>query len=172
MVGSWEAPLPVVPIVLAVLAVNLRYLLVTATLKPLFVGAPRWQRLAFLHLVADENWAVTMSEYRERGTSPWFLFGGGLCMITFWMAGTTIGHQLGSLIRNPELFAMDFAFAAVFVALARNFWRGPRDLPPWALAALVAGASSVLIDGNWYVIIGGVTGAAAAAVRGDGGRAT
>jgi len=168
MVGSWEAPLPIVPIVLAVLAVNLRYLLVTATLKPLFRDAPTWQRFAFLHLVADENWAVTMASYRERGVTPWFLFGGGLCMFTFWMAGTTLGHQLGSLIRNPEALAMDFAFAAVFVALARNFWRGARDLIPWAVAAGTAGGASLLIEGNWYVILGGLAGAAIAAVAGVG----
>jgi 4-azaleucine resistance transporter AzlC len=163
MVGSWSAPLPVLTIVLAVLAINLRYVLVTATLRPVFATAPRWQRFAFLHLVADENWAVTMAEYRRRGTTPWFLFGSGLCMYAMWMLGTTLGQQLGSLIRDPEAYAMDFAFAAVFVALAVSFWRGRHDVVPWIVAAIAAAVADYLIAGNWYVIIGGVVGASLAA---------
>ena len=170
MVGSWSAPLPVAPIVLSVLAINLRYVLITATLRPIFHDAPRWQRFAFLHLVADENWAVAMAEYRRRGTTPWFLFGGGLSMYSFWMLGTTLGRQLGSLIHDPKVYGMDFAFAAVFVALAVSFWRGKNDLVPWIAAALAAAGSSYLIDGNWYVIIGGLVGASvAAAFPGRGG---
>lgn len=168
MVGSWEAPLPVAPIVLAVLAVNLRYTLITATLRPLFLDAPIWQRFAFIHLVADENWAVTMAEHRRRGTNPWFLFGAGLCVWTFWMAGTTVGHQLGALIHDPERFALDFAFAAVFVALAVSFWRGRHDLLPWPAAAVAAVLAGLWIDGTWYVVIGGVAGASLAAIRPPG----
>ncbi len=164
MVGSWGAPLPVAPVVLAVLAVNLRYILITATLRPLFLGAPLWQRFAFIHLVADENWAVTMAEHRKRGTNPWFLFGAGLCIWTFWMAGTTLGHQLGALIHDPERYALDFAFAAVFISLAISFWRGRHDLLPWLAAAVVAVLAGIWIDGNWYVIIGGVAGASLAAI--------
>jgi predicted branched-subunit amino acid permease len=70
-----------------------------------------------MHLVADENWAVTIAAHREGGASPAFLVGRGLLLVTAWTAATISGNLLGSLVMEPKRWGLDFAFIAVFAAL-------------------------------------------------------
>ena len=159
MVDMWAPPLPVVEMTLAVLIINLRYLLIGASLEPLFRGTSLVRKAGIMHLVADENWAVTMAAYRQGRGSTAFLLGGGLCLIGVWSLGTLLGHQLGALVARPERFALDFAFIAVFTALTVSMWRGKQDLLPWVAAAVLAIVAERWLPGKWYIIIGGLGGA-------------
>ncbi len=125
-VEMWQAPLPVWQIVFAVFVINLRYLLIGASLQPVFQSTSLAGKAALMHLVADENWAVTISEHRKRGVTPFFLLGGGLLLLCAWSVGTLSGNILGEFISDPEKYALDFAFVAVFAALALSLWRGQR----------------------------------------------
>lgn len=159
MVDMWAPHLPVLEMVFAVMVINLRYLLIGASLNPVFQGATLSQKSMIMHLVADENWAVTMAAHRRGAATIWFLLGGGLCLFTVWSFGTLFGHRLGALVRNPEAWALDFAFTAVFTALAISLWRGKTDLLPWAGAAALAILAESTLPGKWYIVIGGVGGA-------------
>jgi len=165
MVDMWFPPLPIMEITLAVLIINMRYLLIGASLNPLFQGKKLYHKVLFIHLVADENWAITMARFHQASTSIWFLLGGGICVQAAWCAGTMFGHRLGAVIKNPEQFGLDFSFVAVFTALVLSFWRGKQDLFPWVMAALAALISESLLPGKWYIVIGGVSGALAAALQ-------
>ena len=164
MVDMWAPPLPIIEISLAVLAINLRYLLIGASLNPLFRDKSIVHKSAVMHFVADENWAVTMAAYRSGKATTGFLLGGGLCLLTVWCCGTLIGHGMGTAVRNPEAFALDFAFLAVFTALAVSLWRGRADIIPWIIAAAVAVLVERIIPGKWYIVAGGISGALAAAL--------
>jgi 4-azaleucine resistance transporter AzlC len=159
MVDMWVAPLPVVEIVIAVMIINMRYLLIGASLQPLFRGKPLGHKMGMMHLVADENWAVTMAAHRSGTATTAFLFGGGLCVLSAWCAGTMLGHRLGAVVQNPEAFALDFAFVAVFTALTVSLWRGREDVLPWLVAAVVAIGVEKLLPGKWYILAGGMAGA-------------
>jgi 4-azaleucine resistance transporter AzlC len=164
MVDMWFPPLPVLEITLAVLVINMRYLLIGASLNPLFHGRSLRHKLLFMHLVADENWAITMARYHRKGATTWFLLGGGLCVQTAWCTGTLLGHRLGAVISHPERFGLDFAFIAVFTALVFSFWKGKKDLLPWFVTALLALITERLVPGKWYIVAGGVGGALVAAL--------
>lgn len=164
MVDMWQAPLSVMAVAIAVFIINLRYLLIGASLQPVFTGHPLWRKALFMHLVADENWAVTIAEHRKSGTNPYFLFGGGLLLLCAWSLGTLGGNLLGSFISQPEKYALDFAFVAVFAALTLSLWRGRGDLVPWGVAIVLALVSEKYLPGKWYIVVGGVGGACAAAV--------
>lgn len=164
MVEMWSAPLPVTEIVIAVLIINLRYLLIGASLQPVFKGYCLGAKAAMMHLVADENWAVTMAEYRTRGTNPFFLLGGGLLLFVAWSGSTIVGNILGGFVVEPEKYGLDFAFVAVFAALSLSLWRGKSDLLPWGIAALLAVLGNQFLPGKWYIVIGGLGGATCAAV--------
>jgi 4-azaleucine resistance transporter AzlC len=159
MVDMWVPPLPVVEMVLAALIINLRYLLIGASLYPLFVDKSLGHKSMVMHLVADENWAITMAASRGGGASTAFLLGGGLCVLSAWCFGTLFGHQAGALVQDPEAWALDFAFIAVFTALTVGLWRGRGDIGPWIVAVLLAVAAEKLLPGKWYIIIGGIGGA-------------
>jgi 4-azaleucine resistance transporter AzlC len=165
MVEMWAPPLPVVEMILAVLIINMRYLLIGASLHPLFIGKSLAHKAGIMHLVADENWAVTMAAYRRKGVTTGFLLGGGICLCSVWSMGTLLGHRLGALVAQPERFALDFAFVAVFTALTVSMWRGKRDIAPWLSAAVLAVVAERWLPGKWYIVIGGIGGALVPAVQ-------
>lgn len=164
---SWTpGSLPIVGIVITTAIVNLRMLLMTATLRPLTTHLPRWKALASVYLVADENWAMTMGEVSKgtgRGTVA-FLVGSGVCSWIAWTGSTLVGRLLGAVIDDPTRYGLDFAFTATFLALLLGMWKGKGDLVPWIVAAVVAIAAARLIPGNWYIVIGGLAGSLAGAL--------
>ena len=165
VVGQWGEGMAVGALVIAVAALNLRYLLMTAALRPMFAGRSIPASAPFIHLVADENWAVTIGELRkDPKTTPWFLLGSGGAMITFWLAGTIIGHQVASAVVDPSRFGIDFVFGAVFTALAVSAFRGKTDLLPYAVALGVSVVGRRLLPGTWYIVAGGLAGALAGAL--------
>ena len=163
MVEMWATPLPIFAAALAAFVINLRYLLIAASLQPLFAGKSLGHKLTRIHLVADENWAVTVAAQRRGQADTTFLLGAGICVMTAWCGGTLLGHALGASIEHPEAYALDFAFVAVFTALATSLWRGRQDLIPWLVAAGVAVLTEALLPGKWYILLGGLSGAGAAA---------
>ena len=166
LVDLWYHPLPVIELSVAVLIINFRYFLITASLSQLFKGTSFLHKALTIHLVADENWAVTMAEQRKRQLSTWFLLGGGICLILAWSFGTLTAFNLGAFIKKPEKYALDFAFFAVFTAFCAGLWRGRQDLFPWLYAAAAAFLAKKFFPGNWYIIIGGFAGALAATLIG------
>lgn len=156
--------LPLVSIVIATAIVNLRILLMSATLRPLLSPLPLGRALGATFFVSDESWAITMSEVRKgRGSIAFFLGAGVLCWLS-WMLSTLIGRVLGAFIDDPTRYGLDFAFTATFLALLLGMWKGRGDLVPWIVAALAAIATSRLVEGNWYIIVGGLAGSFAGAV--------
>ncbi len=156
--------LPIGPIILATLIVNLRYLLLTATLRPLVRPGTEKRSAAAMWLLSDENWAMTVGEMAKGRGSIAFLVGGGTTVWCFWMAATVIGRMLGSAIDDPTKYGLDFAFTATFLALLLGMWKGKADLLPWLVAAFVAVISARLIPGSWYILTGGIAGSLAGAI--------
>ena len=156
--------LPVGAIVFAALIVNLRFMLMTATARPLFAGWPVWRATLAQWLVSDENWALTMAEVNRGRGSASFLIGAGFAIYLTWLASTVGGTLVGSAIDDPTRFGLDFAFTATFLALLFGSWRGAGDLVPWIVAAIVAVVCARLLPGQWYVIAGGLLGSLAGAL--------
>jgi predicted branched-subunit amino acid permease len=162
MVEMWA--MPVLQVVVAVFIINFRYLLIGASLTPLFNDTPLWKKALLIHLVADENWAVTMAEYQKGRGSVWFLFGGGVILILLWSIATLAGMGLGLFISDYERYAMDFVVIAVFTALAISLFRGKKDMIPFLIAAFSASVAQRFIGGKWYIVIGAVAGSIYAAL--------
>lgn len=158
------ATLPIGPLIIAALIINLRYLLLTATLRPLFKPDSGVKDALKMALVTDENWAMTVLEMKRGRGSVGFLMGGGALAYVCWMATTMTGHILGSVIDDPARYGLDFAFTATFLVLLLGMWKSRADLLPWAVAALSAIIASRLVDGSWHILIGGLVGSLAGAL--------
>ena len=156
--------LPILSIIVATAIVNLRVLLMSATLRPLVGHLPLPLALGAMFFVSDEQWAMTMAEVQKGKGSVAFLLGTGVLSWFSWTLSTLCGRVLGAFIDDPKTYGLDFAFTATFLALLLGMWRGKGDLVPWLVGALVAIAASQLIAGNWYIIIGGLAGSLAGAV--------
>lgn len=156
--------------VIAGIALNLRLLLITASVREFFAGRPLWQRVLGAHLSADENWALTLSR-RAQGhrVGYWFLVGGGLTLIVVWVSAGVLGVIFARGIPDPEAYAIDFAFTAAFIAIARSLWRGRSDVTPWLAAIGVVIVTTQLdwFDATWAIVLGGLAGALTAALKSD-----
>ena len=156
--------LPIGALVLAVGIVNLRMMLMSATLRPLLRPLPRWKAVLATFFITDESWAMTMAELSRGRGSAAYLLGAGTLAWLGWMAATLTGRLLGSVIDDPTRYGLDFAFTATFLALLFGMWKGKADLLPWLVGAVVAIIVARLVPGHWYIIAGGLAGSFAGAL--------
>lgn len=163
--GIWAMPLPVASLILTAVALNLRHLLLGAALRLRFSRFSSRQVYPSLLLMTDENWALSISKFDRGERDGGHLMGGGIVLYVTWLGSNILGYSAGSLIGDPERFALDFTAIIVFAGLLALMFRGKRDIFPWAVAAVVAIAADRLLPGNWYIILGGLAGCLAGVLR-------
>jgi 4-azaleucine resistance transporter AzlC len=151
-------PFPVTTIILTTFIVNMRHLLMGASLRPWFSNLSPWKVYSSIFFMVDESWALTMSDFAKGGRDAGFLFGSGLILYIAWVSSAVIGRTVGAWIQNPAQWGLDFAFTAVFTALVVGMWKGKSNLLPWAVAAVVAVAAAHWLPGKWYILLGGIAG--------------
>ena len=170
-VGMWSnGHVPLAALAIATLAINLRYLALTASLRTILASF-RITRLVGVHLVVDENWALAMALPPSQRRSA-FLIGSGAAIYFAWNAGGLLGFVFGRAMPDPELIGLDFAFTAAFLSLALSMWRGASsDLVPWATTALAAALAAIYLPANWHIVVGVAVGVATLLVLPYSGRA-
>lgn len=165
IIDIWADPIPVAAVVLTTLVVNLRYTLMSAALRPWLSELPAPIAYLSTFFIADENWVLTISEYRDGNVKGAFLLGSGLSIFTFWVGGTSIGATIGGLITEPERWGLDFVFTAAFITLLVGMWDDDESGVTWIVAGLVAVVTQQLLPGTWYIVVGGLVGSLAEVVR-------
>ncbi len=165
----WAPQLPVLALFLTTLAVNLRHLLMGAAMRDWLVHIPTGRSYFSLYFMTDESWALSVKEMASGKKDAGFLLGSGLCIYAFWNCATFVGSStsfwMDRYLADPAVLGMDFAFTIVFIALLTFFWRGKAQIPVWMIAALTAWLAFMLFPGKWYIIIGGLAGGMAGALR-------
>jgi 4-azaleucine resistance transporter AzlC len=158
-ITMWSpAGLPIASIIIATAIVNLRMLLMSATLRPQFEGVPRWRALLAMFLVSDEVWAISMGQHAKGGGGAGFMLGAGVLAWLAWVGSTLAGRMLGAVIDDPAAYGLDFAFTATFLALLFSLWKGRADLVPWLAGGAIAIAVAATVPGTWSIIAGGLGG--------------
>lgn len=155
--------------VLAAAALNLRILLMTASLGEELRGRPFWQILLGVHMTADENWALLQARQAAgQGVGYWYLVGAGLAQMAAWLFSTMAGAWFAGAIPDPASLGLDFAFTAAFIAVLRSMWAGRASIGPWSVAAgTVAALSPIFPGASWVMIAGGLAGAVWAGAGSD-----
>ena len=157
----WAVPAPVVAATFAAFVVNLRLVLMGPVLAPWLDRLRGWRLVASLFVMADQNWALSVDAMRRGEADGGFLFGSGVVMWLVWVGTTLAGHVLGRVVSPPPGHPVFFTALAVFVALLVPMWRGRHDALPWAVAAGVSVAASLLVPGSWYIVLGALAGSGA-----------
>jgi len=141
--------------------VNMRFVLMTAALRPWFGTLPSWQSYPALFTVTDPGWLIAMSYHARGGRDAAILVGGGLAFWLLWFGSTVPGYLLGAMVSDQKTFGLDVIMPAFFVVMLVPLWRGARRAIPWAVAGGVALLVAALVPGWWFIIIGSVAGAIA-----------
>ncbi|MFN3131257.1 AzlC family ABC transporter permease [Roseibium sp.] len=148
-------------------AVNMRMLLIGASLRPWLGQVPAYKTYPALYFLTDLNWLISLSEY-EKGTRDWGVYlGSGLFTWTVWSLSVIPGYFAGSLISDPKAFGLDVILPAFFAALLVPLWKGKRQTVSWLVAGAVATTTWALVGGYWSIFTGAIAGALAGAYLDD-----
>jgi 4-azaleucine resistance transporter AzlC len=122
MIAAGASP---VAIVLTTYVVNMRHYLMAATLAPAFATFPRAWLPLVAHGINDESFAVAVA--RQNPPDPWLFIGSVLAVQRIVPRRRHRGLGLGGLVSDPARWGLDFAFPAVFLALAVSQLHGRAD---------------------------------------------
>lgn len=140
-------------IIFTVFLVNLRHLLMSASLSPYFRKVPSIIQAILSFGLTDETYAVDITHIKEDMPSASFFAGLHATCYATWVLSTVIGGMLGNLIPDPTRWGMDYALSAMFIALLCIHINDRGDV----LVAVCSAAFSLLITamsgGSWNVII-------------------
>jgi len=145
-------------VVATALLINLRHLLMAASLRPHFGERPLAQRLGLAYLLVDESFAMGTGWYRRGGRGVTYYVAFGLAMWALWNLGTVIGILAGPAMPDPRLLGLDFAITAAFIAIVVLAIRGRHEV---AIALIAAGAAGLLRGAGLAVVAVVVAGALA-----------
>lgn len=155
-------------IVLTTLIVNLRHLLMSASLSPYMKKWKKIEVAGFCFELTDETFAVHTLRFNKGDTSARTAMAINLVCQVAWIAGSLLGALAGSSITDVKLFALDYALPAMFIALLLmqmnnriHLWvallGGTLSISLWAagfkqwnviLAAVVAATLGALLETN------------------------
>ena len=166
-VQSWPdvlTPSTVAAIMLLTGAINVRFFLIGASLRPWLGTLPGWQAYPLLSISNDGGWLLSM-RYRMRGGSDAsFFLGGHVLSYTAWTLAALPGFLLAERIPNPKTFGIDLLMPAFFAAMLVPQYRSIERTIPWVIAGIVAVAVDWLTPGYWFIIAGAIAGSVSAAI--------
>lgn len=163
-VDLWSDPAPWLVLGFTAFLVNLRYVLMSASIASKLKHFPKTGRALFMFFLADETWALAEKRAAETPLTVWFLLGMIPIFYAEWVVFSVIGALVGGSFQNPERLGLDFAFTAVFIALIAFFWQGVRTGFVVAASAAASALTYLSVEGAWYVIAGAAAGIIAAAL--------
>lgn len=167
----WAFPPPFWTIVIAVLAVNFRHVLYSASLgRKMRHWSPSRRFFGFGFLVdpvfalADARSSVHLSGAYYAGMTA--------VLYPLWIAASAVGALFGNLIDDPKVWGLDFILTAYFVVLVLGFRARPNAAAIIVATSVVAVLVYLTIGPPWHVASGGFAGILAAAAlvkpRADG----
>jgi 4-azaleucine resistance transporter AzlC len=154
----WQHPLPILTIILSTFVINLRHMLMTASVYPYIMQENKLFTYFSMFFVVDEGWALSMGEFAKGRARLGFLLGTGVINYVFWISSTMMGRTMGAFIPSPESIGIDFALTAVFITIGAAGFRGRKDVPIIGAALAAALVTEHFIDGKWYILAGGFAG--------------
>lgn len=151
----------------AALLVNLRHILMSASIGVKMEGFKPWQRWFAMPVLTDESWAL--AEFRSMTSTlrPAFFAAAALSIYVVWNLSTLAGALLGSVMGDTTVIGLDFAFPAVFIVLLMGFWKVSQTGFVLLASATAAFVIYRYVPGAWYIAAGALAGLAVAALVKD-----
>ncbi|MDY7042379.1 MAG: AzlC family ABC transporter permease [Chloroflexota bacterium] len=147
--GTWT-------IVLTTLAINLRHLLMGASIAPYLVGLRRYWHPLLALWMSDESYAVAVTAYRRGTGSAAHFLGANVAIYLAWPASGLIGALLGIALPDPARYGLDLVFPLAFLGLLMTFIEDRKTAVVAVVAGLLAMVGSRAMSGQWHVLIAGL----------------
>jgi 4-azaleucine resistance transporter AzlC len=141
--------------------VNFRHVLMSASLSRFLSSWTKSERVIFGGMITDESFAIHSRNFERGDTATNAALALNTAAYLTWVIFGMIGFHMGTLIKRPEAWGLDFALPAMFIGLLLPACQNA----PSVIAAIFGGAVSVTLHlagaGNWAAFIGAIAGAAA-----------
>ena len=116
--GLYMAGAPVTVIILTTFIVNLRHFLMSLTVAPYFKNHSALRNIGFGTLLTDETFGVAVTKIaQENRLGGKWMDGLNITAYFTWVASCTIGGAIGKWLPDAESWGLDYALAAMFIAL-------------------------------------------------------
>jgi 4-azaleucine resistance transporter AzlC len=162
----WTHPAAWTALGFAALLVNMRHVLMGASLGRKMQAFSVTQKYLGVLVMADENWALSEARAQKTQLTPAFYFGMITPFYLNWVLSTLAGALLGALLGDPAAIGLDFAFPAVFTVLVVSFWKGPATGMVLLASAATSIAVRYFVPGAWYIAAGAAAGLCVALLAG------
>ncbi len=162
-IDQWADPIPLGLLVFTALVVNVRHVLMTASLGRSMTGFSGPTRYAAMFFLSDEAWAFAERRAREASLTPAYYFGIGVSMWLVWTSSSLLGAVIGRGLGDPSIYGFNFAFSAVFICILVGFWSNWRTGVVLAVSGAVSAVVYLFVPGAWYIMAGAFAGVGVAA---------
>jgi 4-azaleucine resistance transporter AzlC len=155
--GMWPTA-GTVPIILTTLVINLRHMLLGASVAPYLRGlSPVWKALLALWM-SDESYALAITEYEQGRGSHWYFLGANVGVYLAWPTSGLLGALLGASIPEPSQYGLDLVFPLGFLGLLTAFLRDRIGVAVALAAGGLALLGTFLLPGKWAIMVAGILG--------------
>ncbi len=163
-IEMWADPLPILLMIFTIFIVNVRHMLYAASISRHINGIKKNWHPFLMYVLTDEAWALLERRALSKPLTLGYYIGVAVPLWPTWFISSAIGAYIGRKLPDPALIGLDFAFAAMFIAILAGFWKGSRTGAVIVTSALVAVLGKTYLSGAWYIVLGGLAGVAIAAL--------
>jgi 4-azaleucine resistance transporter AzlC len=157
VLGMWSTG-GALPIILTTLVVNLRHLLMGASIAPYLRELDPWWKALLALWMSDETYALSIAEYERGAGSHWYFFGANLLVYMVWASSGLAGALLGPRVPDPTRYGLDLVFPLAFLGLMMSFVKDRAGVAVALASGAMALAAARWLPGKWYVIVAGLLG--------------
>jgi 4-azaleucine resistance transporter AzlC len=154
----WSSGMPLGMLVLTIASVSLRHVLMSASVARHMGGFSKVKASVLLFWLTDEAWAMIERRALARPITPSYFFGVAFPLWPNWVVFCGLGAWLGKSLGDTSAFGLDFAFAAMFIAVVAGFWKGRETALILVASAVSAVVAKLYMPGAWYILMGGAAG--------------
>ncbi len=140
-------------IVLTTLIINLRHLLMGASVAPHLRGHPGLWKALLAFGMTDESYALAISRYLRGEGSREFFLGANLGLYGGWILSTLIGGVLGGLVVDPGRWGIALVFPLTFLGLLVPLLGRPVTRVVALASGIVAAATAAWLPGKGNLVL-------------------
>ena len=157
--GLFAAGVPPLSIVLTTFIVNLRHLLLSASVAPHLAAWPKHTLSAFAYQLTDATFAVHSARFASGLPNRVEALCVNVMAQAAWVSGSVLGVIGGQFVPDPKPWGLDYALPALFIALLVLQIRDRLQVGVAVLTGLAAVGLTLLGLGQWAVILATLVGA-------------
>ncbi|AYO29485.1 branched-chain amino acid ABC transporter permease [Biomaibacter acetigenes] len=144
-------------IVFTTFLINLRHLLMGASLSPYLLELSRPLQYILAFGMIDESYALIIGRIEKKGYDLNYHLGVSSFLYVAWVFSTFLGALFYRNIPNPLEWGIDFALPATFLVLLIPRLADRIALLVCLVSALCSILGALFLPGKWYIIFAAVT---------------